>query len=237
MEILAHYQSPPSPCGYLPDRDWSLEYELVLSLNHAEYMERMAAGWRRFGHMLFKPNCPGCQACQSLRVPIESFSPNRSQRRAAARNDKEIELRIGAPDASRDKLDLYDRYHRFQADVKDWPVHYPKDVASYLESFVNNPFTTEEWRYFLNGKLIGIGYVDPLPKGLSAIYFFYDPEMKQRSLGTWNVLRILEEARRRRLPHVYLGYYVADCPSLAYKAHFTPNEILRPDGTWVTYRT
>ena len=38
--------------------------------------------------------------------------------------------------------------------------------------------------------------------------------------------------RRRGLPHVYLGYYVAGCRSLAYKAHYRPHEILALDGRW-----
>ena len=63
-------------------------------------------------------------------------------------------------------------------------------------------------------RLVGVGYVDALPQGLSAIYFFYEPDERGRSLGTYNVLRILAGAATRQLPHVYLGYYVAGCRSL-----------------------
>ena len=38
--------------------------------------------------------------------------------------------------------------------------------------------------------------------------------------------------REAGLEHVYLGYYVADCPSLAYKATFGPNQLRWPDGRW-----
>ncbi len=51
-------------------------------------------------------------------------------------------------------------------------------------------------------------------------------------LGTFNVLCILNEALHAGLPHVYLGYYVAGCASLAYKANFQPNQIRWPDGQW-----
>jgi arginine-tRNA-protein transferase len=97
---------------------------------------------------------------------------------------------------------------------------------------VDNPFRTEEWCYHLEGELIGVGYVDALPGGLSAVYFFYDPAHRQRSLGTWNVLNVLRETTRRGLPYTYLGYYVEGCPSMVYKARFAPNEILGPDGQW-----
>jgi arginine-tRNA-protein transferase len=81
-----------------------------------------------------------------------------------------------------------------------------------------------------------VGYVDDLPGGLSAIYFFYDPEERHRSLGTWNVLSVIENARQRRIPFVYLGYYVEDCTSLAYKGQFVPNQIRGPDGSWRDFR-
>jgi arginine-tRNA-protein transferase len=97
---------------------------------------------------------------------------------------------------------------------------------------VANPFPAEEWSYRLDGELVGLGHVDALPVGLSAIYFVHDPDLHRRGLGTWNILCMIDEARRRGLPHVYLGYWVADCPSLSYKANFRPHEILGAEGRW-----
>jgi len=223
--------APPSTCGYLPDRRWSLEYEMVTAISAAEYQQRVIQGWRRFGGMMFRPQCPACQACQSLRVDVANFRPSRSQRRARNANC-DLHARMGLPTVSRAKLQLYDRFHAFQSDSKGWPIHPAKDAASYRESFVHNPAFTEEWCYFAADRLIGVGYVDRLPEGLSAIYFFYEPDERHRSLGTFNVLGVIDEAIRSGLPHVYLGYYVAGCPSLSYKANFRPNQILQPDGSW-----
>jgi leucyl-tRNA---protein transferase len=236
MESLLHYVAPPSRCGYLADQVWSLEYEMVLTLTPAEYMDRLRLGWRRFGTMMFRPQCPRCRQCQSLRVPVDRFRPNRSQQRARRANEGDVELRIGPPAVSRAKLDLYDRFHAFQSDQKGWPEHPAKDEFSYRDSFVNNPFRTEEWCYYLAGKLVGVGYVDALPAGLSAIYFFYEPDERRRSLGTWNVLNVIAEGARRGLPFVYLGYFVPGCSSLAYKGNFAPNEILGEDGRWRNFK-
>ncbi len=232
MESLFRFVDTPSQCGYLPDQLWSLEYDLVRELTPAEYMARMASGWRRFGSMMFRPHCAACTACRSLRVVADRFHPDRSQRRTAKLNSGEVRMRIGRPSVTRAKLDLYDRYHAYQAGARGWPEHPAKDPRSYVQSFVANPFPTEEWCYYLAGKLVGVGYVDVLPGGLSAIYFFYDPAERQRSLGTWNVLNVLRETRARGLPHTYLGYYVAGCPSMVYKSRFTPNQILGTDGDW-----
>jgi leucyl-tRNA---protein transferase len=232
MESLFRYQAPPSTCGYLPDRRWSLEYEMVSAISAEEYQERMAHGWRRFGAMMFRPQCPECQACRTLRVDVGRFRPNRSQRRSQKTNEGRLELRVGSPAVSRTKLGLYDRFHAFQSDTKSWPIHPAKDAASYRESFVHNPRFTEEWCYFDGDRLVGVGYVDRLPAALSAIYFYYDPDERALSLGTWNVLCVLAAARRSGLPHVYLGYFVPDCRSLAYKANYRPNQTLQADGSW-----
>ncbi|HJT77242.1 MAG TPA: arginyltransferase [Gemmataceae bacterium] len=237
MESFCRFLAPPSPCGYLPEQAWRLEYEMVASATPAEYMQRMLQGWRRFGDTLFRPHCPACSACRSLRVLVDRFRPDRSQRRCRKANEGAVELRVGRPGVSRAKLRLYDRYHEFQAESKGWPQHPAKDPASYARSFVENPFPTQEWCYYLGGRLIAVGYVDDLPGGLSAIYFFYDPDERARSPGTWNVLELIEVARARRLPHVYLGYYVAGCRSMAYKTRFVPNQVLDADGQWRDFWT
>jgi arginine-tRNA-protein transferase len=46
------------------------------------------------------------------------------------------------------------------------------------------------------------------------------------------VVSIIREAARRKMPHVYLGYFVEGCRSLEYKARFRPNETIFPDGNW-----
>lgn len=237
MISLFHYETPPGPCGYLLDRTWQYENEVVAALSPAELDERLRQGWRRFGHLLFRPRCPACKACQSLRVDVARFRPNRSQRRNRHANEGVVQVEFGRPHLTREKLDLYDRYHAHQSTAKGWPDHGPKDASGYRESFVNNPVSVEEWRYSVDGRLVGVGYVDVVPSGLSAIYYFYDPHERHRGLGTWNVLSVIDRASRQGLSYVYLGYYVAGAASLEYKANFVPNEARDADGTWRLFAT
>ena len=235
MESLLTFNTPPSSCGYRPDRESQLRYEIAGRISSREYQERLQQGWRRFGFSVFRPECPTCRACQSVRVPVATFQRDRSQKRAWAANESEVRLVIGSPAVTREKLDLYDRFHAFQTESKGWPEHGPKNADDYIDSFVENPFATEEWCYYLGERLVGVGYVDRLPAGLSAIYFFYDPDERDRSLGTFNVLSAIRNAKESKLPYVYLGYYVEGCRSLEYKGRFRPNEVLGPNGEWVPF--
>ena len=156
--------------------------------------------------------------CQSLRVPVATFRPNPTQRRAWKRNQGEVTVSVGVPSVSLDRLNLWERFHRHGHETKGWPAETEGDPGTMLE----NPFRTEEWTYDLGNRLIAVAYADALPLALSAIYCYYDPTEGARSLGTFNILSLLASARERKLPHVYLGYYVAGCSITGIQAQVSP---------------
>jgi arginyl-tRNA--protein-N-Asp/Glu arginylyltransferase len=232
METRARWTEPPRRCNYVPDHVCHLRYLNVASISRGEYMSFLLTGWRRFGHILFRQRCFGPGACQSLRVDVARFRPDRSQRRARKANAGVVSLRIGTPAVTREKVDLFDRFHAERSETKGWALYEPGDTAEYRRMFVINPFPTQEWCYFLGDALVGVGHVDELAGGLSAIYFTRDPNYSDRSLGTWNVLCIIDRAAALGLPYVYLGYHAEGSPSLHYKGRFRPNQSLDLDGVW-----
>jgi arginyl-tRNA--protein-N-Asp/Glu arginylyltransferase len=143
-----------------------------------------------------------------------------------------VRLCIGTPVLTPLKVALFDRFHADRSLSRGWSPYEPCDVDEYAGHFLVNPFPTQEWCYFVDDTLVGVGYVDELPGGLSAIYFIRDPDYADRSLGTWNVLCLLDRAKALNLPHVYLGYHVEGCPSLQYKGRFRPHERLDDVGNW-----
>jgi leucyl-tRNA---protein transferase len=232
MKTIVRWTTPSERCHYLPDHICQQEYLSVASLHADEYMALLIAGWRRFGHTVFRQTCSGPGACRSLRVDVARFRPDRSQRRARKANAGVVTVRIGKPTVTAEKVALFDRFHAERTRTKGWSLDEPGDTGEYTRMFVVNPFPTQEWCYFLDDALVGVGYVDELAGGLSAIYFARDPSQGDRSLGTWNVLCIVDRARELGLPYVYLGYHAEGSLSLHYKGRFRPNQSLDLDGEW-----
>ena len=90
-----------------------------------------------------------------------------------------------------------------------------------------------EFRDF-SGELVAASLIDLLDDGLSAVYSFYDPQLPRRSLGTWSILWLVEQCRRHGQPFVYLGYWIAESPKMAYKARFPALERLA-GGAWAPW--
>ncbi len=230
MEL--HYSgiSDPEQCSYLPDQVSQQEHRVVSELTGPEYSELLESGWRRFGALIFRPRCAHCRECVPIRLRLSEFRPSRSQRRCLTRN-RDVKVQIGSPCLDAQRLDLFDLYHAERSKTRSWPET-KGDVREYYHSFINNAAPTAEFSFLVDGELIGISYAGIAGDALNAIYAFFDPREKARSLGTLNILKMVEASRDLKKTFLYLGYRVRGCASMAYKARFNPHEIF--DGkAWI----
>lgn len=231
--VLQHIIEPPHACIYLPDEEASLEIRVLVDVSPEELGFMLERGWRRFGPVYFRPACVRCHECMSLRIPTATFVASKSQRRAR-KNAAHLTRAIDKPVIDPERLELYRRWHAQRETVRGWDPS-PLDAERYSFDFAFEHPSVREVTFrdpARENRLVGLGIVDEVPNAYSAVYFFWDPEHAPSSLGTAHIVTLIDDAKDRGLPHVYLGYRVAACESLAYKGRFGPHEVLdgRPSG-------
>lgn len=226
-ELLVYDEA--TACPYLAGRDARMPLRVpTRMLTLQEFAERLRAGDRRQGVLLYRTACPSCQACEPIRIDVEQFEPDRTQRRVHRRGLKTFHVEIGPPEFSPEKVALYNRHKAgrgLSADGQDI------DEAGYRAFLVDTCCESFELRYRLDGRLVGVAVVDRAEDALSAVYFYFDPEFERLSPGVFSIMKQIELCRAWGLRFLYLGLYIRDCPSMAYKARYLPHE-RRLEGRW-----
>ncbi|XP_026292402.1 arginyl-tRNA--protein transferase 1 isoform X5 [Frankliniella occidentalis] len=93
-------------------------------------------------------------------------------------------------------------------------------------------------QYWLDEKLVAVGVIDILPRCVSSVYFYYDPDFSDLTLGTYGSLREVAFVRTLHsnapeLKWYYMGFYIHSCPKMRYKAGLSPSMLLCPETyTW-----
>lgn len=217
-------------CPYLPDRLARLPLRLPLApLGGDQLDERLAAGDRRNGRFLYGTQCPHCQECEPIRLSVDDFQPDATQRRVLRRGDRELTLSIGRPIVDAQRVQLYNLHQVGRGLSSGRRV----DLAEYAAFLVETCCDTLEFQYLLDDQLVAVAIADRGASSLSAVYCYFDPSLSRLSLGSYSILKQVEMCRQWKLPHLYLGYYIARNAHMIYKARYKPHERLR-NGRWET---
>lgn len=230
LQKLQFYVTTVYPCGYLRKQ---LAQSLIATpqniVNADIYSGLIQQGFRRSGKFTYRPHCEHCQACISVRIPIATFQPDRSQRRALSRH-ADLTVHIMEVDFHEAHFALYQDYQkRRHADSVDLPTDTSDEITQYRQFLCqsNVDSVMVEFRNHYN-TLKMVSVVDIVSDGLSAVYTFYDAEDKA-SYGTYSILWQLAWAKQLGLPYLYLGYWIAQNPKMGYKEKFQPQEKLIDD--------
>ncbi|MDG4577277.1 MAG: arginyltransferase [Defluviicoccus sp.] len=222
------FATAPLPCPYLAGRT---ERRLVTELSGRQagviHDVLSQAGFRRSHGLAYIPICRDCSACAAVRVCVPDFVAKRAHRRILQRN-AELVATNTPPIATSEHFVLFREYERDRHGDGEMARMTFYDYQALIEE---TPVDT----YLLEirtpaGHLVGVCLTDRMSDGLSAVYSFFDPRLARRSLGSFIILTLIEQARRAGLPHVYLGFWIAECQKMAYKARFQPLEAYTPDG-------
>jgi arginyl-tRNA--protein-N-Asp/Glu arginylyltransferase len=227
LQKLQFYATTDYPCGYLPGKK---AQSLIATPHHlidaGTYSGLIQLGFRRSGKFAYRPHCQHCNACIPVRLPVAEFQPKRSQRRAW-RQHQNLRAAILPLAFSEEHYALYAAYQA----LRHHSGNEHETVEQYRNFLVQSNVDSVIIEFRLENVLKIVSVVDTVRDGISAVYTFYDASDGSASYGTYNVLWLIDWCRNLGLPYLYLGYWIAESPKMAYKQNFMPQQCLI-DGVW-----
>lgn len=222
FKAVSIYATGEHPCAYLTERTArTLFVDPREPIDNSTYSSLCDQGFRRSGEFVYRPGCPGCSACMSIRIPVDEFEFKRRHRRCWKQNE-DLEVTPVMPRFRQEHFALYRRYIDSRHEGSQMADPSPQQYMDFLTaSWCDSVF----YEFRANGELLAVSAIDLLSHGLSAVYTYFDPSFPKRGFGTYAILWLIEEARRQGLPYVYLGYWIAESPKMRYKSDFRPHEV------------
>ncbi|MCF8059470.1 MAG: arginyltransferase [Bacteriovoracaceae bacterium] len=212
--------SPEEKCPYIEGQHARHEFFLATEVDSKEFNTCLERGFRKFGIYFFRPNCKTCHKCLPLRVLAQKFEPTKSQKRVLKKNQ----------DISVSYKPLLYREEIYQLFLKHSKIRFAQDEekTGSREDFIQTHFTPSTVsalsEFYLEEKLVAVGFLDISSEATSSVYFIYDPDYEKRSLGIFGALKEIEYTKESQKEYYYLGYYIEENKSMNYKNQFYPHE-------------
>lgn len=229
-DAITLYITSKHVCSYLPDQNARTVFvDPQEELNAYTFEYFLRSGFRRSGNEVYRPHCDECRACRATRVPVRDFQPSRNHKRCWQRNNNNLHITPCIADFNAEHYELYQRYTA----VRHLDGHMASLSPQEYLAFLNNSWCSTMFVEFRqDGNLIAVAVTDVLPNALSAVYTFFDPALAHKSLGVLAILWQIQEAKRRNLDYLYLGYWIKDCPKMRYKDQYRPLELWFNERWW-----
>jgi len=216
-------------CSYLPNRREQLLVILDPSCYSTDKFESLLGlGFRRSGNQIYRPHCPICSACSSVRVLAQEFMNSKSKKRKLNKAKTQFEIKYSTQERP-EYYPLYSKYISMRhQDGSMYPPEKEQFQSFLLCSWLKIIFI-ELWH---EDTLVAVAVTDCMNNAISAIYTFFDPDFEHYSLGSVMILEQLKFAKEQNKQYVYLGYQIDECDKMKYKTQFLPAQ-KQLDDEWV----
>ena len=225
------YRARPAPCPYLPQKKECKVFTCIdphgPTINHDAFLH---AGYRRSQNIYYRPDCSDCRACVPVRVRVKNFNFTPSLKRVWLKNADIVATPLSKNCNEKEQFTLFLRYLKNRHATSPMGYMGEKEYTRMVQNKYANTLITQ-YRIKEKKTLIGTAITDKSSLGLSMNYSFFDPSCKARSIGTFMILYHIVWATRSNQPFVYLGYWVENAKTMAYKQRFSGLEMLQ-QGQW-----
>lgn len=158
------------PCSYLSNQLARSQIAVPdnATVDTHTYAKLIQAGFRRSGYFVYRPNCEHCTACVPVRIVVDQFVPNRTQRRAWKRHH-DLRVNLHKLHFHPDHFRLYRRYQQKRHALSEMSCDTHDQYCEFLlQSSIDSVLVT----FHDKNRLQMVSIIDQLPDGLSSVYTF-----------------------------------------------------------------
>ena len=206
-----------------------------------QYQRLIDKGWsRRGGVRLYHSSCCHNVECTDWETRIDVHNFDYCSHKCYVKVLKKVPVgrltvETHPTHFSQEAFELYNKYN---LERHGWP---PICEEEYCKHVVDSPISKEyisgiehgsfHQLYRLDGKLVAVGLIDIVPKGIVSLYMWYslDKEVSKYSLGVYSALKEIEMVRELsktnpEMKYYYLQGWVEGNKKFAYKVRYSPEE-------------
>jgi len=193
----------------------------------------LARAWRHFGNFFYRYSLSvyeeDVQRVLPLRIRLKDFTFSKSQRRTLRRNS-DLRCEIRPIEITDESNDLFMRHRtRFTYSV-------PDSIYCFLSAEpATEPAPASEIAVYDGEKLVAVSYFDEGEKATSGIYAAFDPEITDRRLGIFTMLKEIEYSIETGRQFYYPGFAYEGESFYDYKKRFRALEAFDWLGKWHPY--
>jgi arginyl-tRNA--protein-N-Asp/Glu arginylyltransferase len=211
-------------CIFDQERKIKLSAFYLYRCTREDFDYYLELGYRKFAYRFFKYLCD-CDLCSSIRIIAHEYSHSKTHKRVLKKNAG-MQFSVSPLEYKESHYQLYRKHHAERGfNILDEELFVQEFYLSPVEAFITEVRDGD--------RLVGVGFIDLGKESLSSVYFIYDPDYSDYSLGIFSIIKEIDLAKSLGKRYYYLGLYCKGQRFLGYKDKFVPYETFDYEtGIW-----